>query len=462
MKKNIILMIVAIAMFMEAVDTTVLNTAIPAMAHSLQVNPISLKLALISYLLSLAIFTPISGWVADKYGVKRVFIFAIGIFTLSSIWCGFTNNLIQLICGRILQGIGGSLTLPVGRLIIVRTCERNELVSKMSIVVMIAAMGMMLGPVVGGIITNHFSWHWIFWINAPIGLIAMILAAFLLPSMPAQAVYQLDKIGFFLFGTGLAFLTLGLSILSESKIGLIDSGILIGMAVLLLSLYIWHSRTKIHPIVKIELLRVRTFKVSVLGNLLSRMGFGGIPFVLPLMFQLVLGFSPQTAGFLLAPIALGVLMVKPLSLRLLRLFGYKNLLLINTFLMTLSLCSFMLINQYSSHGLISLLTFCYGFIISLQYTGMNSLAYGNLQQEDISSATSIMSTIQQLGQSFGVAVAAIIISLFSGAYAGHQSFTIKIFHQTFFALALLTLCSLFLFMHLKKDDGKELIYTADV
>lgn len=456
MKRNIILLTVSLAMFMEAVDTTILNTAIPVMAQSFQVNPISLKLALISYLLSLAIFIPISGWIADKFGIKKVFMCAIALFTISSIWCGFTTNLWELIIARIMQGIGGSMTLPVGRLIIVRTYERHQLISKMSVVVMIAAIGMMLGPLLGGIITNHFSWRWIFWVNIPVGILAFCLSHFLLPSMPPRPVHSLDKVGFLLFGTGLAALTFGLSTVSEAQIQIAESLSIIAIAAFLLMFYFWRSLKKTHPIVKVELLRIRTFRISVVGNIAARIGFGGLPFVLPLLFQIGLGYSPQLSGLLLTPTALGVLLVKPLSLTILRFLQYRKLLILNTMLVSLSLCTFALINQDTNIYFIAGLTFIYGFLISLQYTGMNSLAYANIQPDDVSSATSIMSTIQQLSQSFGVAVAAMIITFFAPYSTGHI-LSVPVFHHTFLALGLVTLCSALIFMRLKKEDGQELI-----
>ena len=278
MKKNIILFIVAFAMFMEAVDTTIINTAIPVMAQSLNVNPVELKLALISYLLSLATFIPISGWIADKFGIKTVFIAAITVFTLSSIWCGFTNTLGELICARILQGIGGSLTMPIGRLIILRTFERHDLIAKMSIVVMFASLGMMLGPLLGGIITYDFSWRWIFWVNVPVGILAVYLSSKLLPTMPPRPVQPLDKWGFVLFGGGLATLTFGLSMVSESNATTLQTVVMLLIALLLLIGYTKHSYKRKHPIVKVELLYTRTFFVSVAGNLFARIGFGGVPF----------------------------------------------------------------------------------------------------------------------------------------------------------------------------------------
>lgn len=459
MKKNIIMFIVACAMFMEAIDTTILNTAIPVMAHSLKVNPLDLKLALISYLLSLAVFIPISGWIADKYGIKKVFITAIGVFTLSSLWCGFTENLMELVLARIIQGLGGSLTMPVGRLIILRTCERHELLTKMTIVVMVASLGMLLGPLLGGVITDHFSWRWIFWVNVPVGLLAMVLSYKLLPTMLPRPVPSLDKAGFVLFGTGLAFLTLGLSMFSETEAGIGYSSVIIILSALLLVSYTQHSRKKSHPIVKVALLHTRTFRIAVLGNLLARLSFGGVPFLLPLLFQIILGYSPRLSGMLLAPVALGVFLVKPLSFSILRLLGYKKLLILNTILVSFSLWSFLFINQNTSIYQIGFLTFIYGFFIALQYTGMNSLAYANIDENDISNATSIMSTIQQLSQSFGVAISAILVSLFTYQISEHLVLSLKIFQMTFLSLGILTFLSGLIFSGLKKEDGEELIST---
>ncbi|WP_419420144.1 MFS transporter [Legionella sp. D16C41] len=457
MNKTIILLIVAFVMFMEAIDTTIINTAIPVMAQSFKVNPVHLKLALISYLLSLAIFIPISGWLADKFGAKNIFMTAIIIFTLSSIWCGFTDNLFELIIARFIQGLGGSITMPVGRLIIIRTCEKHELISKLSIVVMIGAIGLMLGPVLGGLISNYFSWRWIFWVNAPIGLGTLLLANFLLPAMPARVVPQLDKIGFILFGSSLALLTYSFASFSETRLSDIRSILTISMAIALLILYSWHSQNKAHPIVKIHLLSIRTFRVSIIGNFICRIGFGGIPFLLPLLLQVSLNYSPQTSGLLLAPTALGVLIVKPIAVYILRLLGYKKILILNTFLVAAAIASFSFINEYSTILNIAILTFCYGFLISLQYTSMNSIAYANVLSEDLSSATSIMSTVQQLSQSFGVAIAAILLNLFQVSHAANPLLTVETLHYTFIAMGCITCLSLLIFGQLKKEDGQELI-----
>jgi EmrB/QacA subfamily drug resistance transporter len=457
-KKRIILLIVSLALFMEALDTTIINTAIPAISHSLNVDPLDLKIALISYLLSLAIFIPISGWIADKFGIKRVFISALFIFSISSIWCGFATNLFHLVAARTLQGIGGSFMLPLGRLIIVRTFQRHELIVTMNRVVMVGASGLMLGPVLGGVITHYFSWHWIFWVNIPVSLLTIIMALYWLEEAPPQAVSPLDKIGFVLFGSGLAGLTFGLSALSETTIHRGLALQVISAAILLLAGYLWYSSKQPHPIVKTELFASRTFQVSVLGNLFSRLGFGGMPFLLPLMLQIGLKYSAQLSGLLLAPMALGILFVKPFSLRLLRLLGYKRLLTVNTILVAASLWMFTIIDGHTSVYFIAFLTFIFGFVISIQYSGMNSLAYADISAENLSAATSVMSTMQQLAQSFGVAISALLIRYFVPTHSLENfNLPLSVFRYTFFTLGILTLFSILIFKRLKLEDGSQMI-----
>lgn len=456
--QKMVLLVVSLALFMEALDTTIINTAIPAMSQSLSVNPIDLKIALVSYLLSLAIFIPISGWIADKYGIKRVFIVALGVFTASSLWCGFAHNLWALVIARTLQGIGGSLSLPLGRLILYQTFERRKVVAISSRVLMVAALGTMLGPVLGGAITHYFSWRWIFWVNIPVGLLVMLMAQRWLVAVPPQAVPPLDKLGFVLFGTSLAGFTFGLSAFSESTLSFSFSLMIVMAAILLLIFYFWHSYGHPRQIVKTELFRFRTFQVSILGSLIARLGFGGVPFLLPILLQIGLGYSVQETGLLLAPIAFGILLVKPLSLTFLRYFGYKKLLTLNTLLVALSLCSFILINFHTSVYLIILLTFLFGFLVSLQYSAMNSLAYAEIPHQQLSAATSITSTLQQLAQSFGVAVSALLIHYFSPSNAADGFLlTDAVFNHVFFVMGIITFFSALIFMRLQADDGHQMI-----
>jgi EmrB/QacA subfamily drug resistance transporter len=448
--------IVSFSFFMEAIDSTILNTAIPAISRSLRVDPVDLKVALLSYLLSLAIFIPISGWFADKYGAKKVFIAAMTIFTASSLWCGFAANLHTLIIARFIQGLGGALGVPVGRLIIVRTFGRQNLIHVMSHVIMIGALGMMLGPVIGGFLTSHWTWHWIFWVNIPIGILAVFLAYHWLPLIEPQATHALDKLGFILFGLALAGWTFGLSSLSQTTTHWINTlGVLV-FSTLLLILYIKHSRKHPFPIVNVDLWQYRTFRISIIGNLLSRLGFGSIPFLIPLLLQISFGFSPERSGLLLAPTAIGVLFAKICSLRMLRLLGYKRFLLINTVLAGCSIWSFAGLDMHSSTYGIALLTCIFGFVISMQYTAMNSLAFADISPLDLSAATSIMGTLQQLAQSFGVAIGAVLLRFFSFLFTKDLVLTQQVFAYTFFMVGILTLLSTVVFARLQHSDGQEM------
>lgn len=455
--KRMIPYIISLSFFMESVDSTVINTAIPAMSRSLEVEPVDLKVALISYLVSLAIFIPISGWISDKYGAKKVFMTSLIIFTVGSLWCGFCKGLTDLIVARFFQGMGGALGLPVGRLIIIKNFGRKNLILMMNRVVTVGAMGMMLGPVIGGLITHYFSWHWIFWINIPIGILAWLMSKYCMEEMPACSVPRLDKWGFVLFASGLSTFTFALSSLSESQGNIkISIGILF-LSIGLLITYGVHSRHRKHPIVKIDLLSIRTFRVSVIGNLISRLGFGGMPFLVPLLLQIEFAYPAELSGLLMAPIAFGVLFSKPLALPLLRLVGYKKALMINTCCVSLLLWTYLGVDASTPMFMIGLLSFAFGFIMALQYSFMNSLAYADMDAKDYSAANSIVSTLQQVAMSFGVAISALFIRLFAYLHSGKLILSTMVFHQTFFAVGLVTFASILIFVHLKPDDGQSML-----
>ena len=454
--KILTLFTVSLALFMDVLDTNIINTAIPAMAKSLSVNPIDLKIALISYLLCLAIFIPISGWTADKYGAKRIFICAFGVFTASSFWCGYAQTLMDLVIARSVQGVGGAFMISLGRLIVARAFKRHELVEAMNTVIIVVSVAVMLGPFVGGFITDHFSWPWIFWINIPIGILAMILAYYCIHDNVPRHTRPFDLPGFVLFGGSLALMCYSLSAISESTANLNIIVSLIIISIIMMITYFIHARHMLHPAIQIRLLKIRTFQISVVGNLCARLGFGGMPFMLPLLQQVVLGFSAEMSGLLLAPMAFGIVFSKLLASRILRLVGYKKYLLGNTILVALVLWSFQLITPQTSAYMIAVLTFIFGIVLSAQFTGMNSLAYSDIVEDDLSSSTSITSTVQVLGQTFGVAVAAILLRYFSTS-GNHDSLTIVTFHEAFFTMGLLTLFSSFIFIRLKAGDGKQML-----
>jgi EmrB/QacA subfamily drug resistance transporter len=455
--KRITMFTVSLALFMDVLDTNIINTAIPTMARNFKVNPVDLKIALISYLLSLAIFIPISGWTADKYGAKRIFISALGLFTLSSFFCGYAHTLVDLVIGRSIQGIGGAFMISVGRLIIARTFERHQLVEAMNAVIMVVSLAVMLGPFVGGVITDHLSWPWIFWVNIPAGILAIILSMYGLKDITPKNERPFDVLGFILFGGSLALLCFSLSELSESGARLSPILMLMSVAILMFITCLIHAKTHPFPVIKIALFRFRTFRISVFGNLCARLGFGGMPFLLPLLQQIGLGFSAQLSGLLLIPIAFGIIFSKLIASRILRRLGYKRYLIINTIFVGLVLASFQMINLNTSVYVIACLTFLFGICTASQFTAMNSLAFAEINQEDLSASTSITSTTQVLAQTLGVAVGAILLRFFSSSVNASPVLTTKVFHQAFISMSVLTLFSIFIFTRLKADDGKQML-----
>ena len=449
--------IISFACFMESVDSTVINTAIPAMSRSLHVDPVDLKVALVSYLLSLAIFIPISGWLADKFGAKKVFINALLIFSLSSLWCGFAHSLTSLIVARFIQGLGGAMQIPIGRLIILRMFGRKRFITQMSQVIMVGALGVMLGPVIGGLLTTYYSWHWIFWVNLPMGGLAMMLACRWLENTAPCTVPPLDVLGFILFGLGLSGFTLGLSALSQTTASSGWSLSVIGMSVVLLVVYVVYARQQAHPIIRFCLFKHNTFSIAAMGNLLARLGIGGVPFLVPLLLQVVFGYSAKWSGLLIAPMAIGVVLAKFIILKLLRRFGYKRLLMLNAIFGCVSIWTFALVSAYTPMYVVSVLTLLYGFMVSLQYSVLNSLTYSDVGDGHLSAATSMAGTLQQLAQSFGVALSALLIRFFSSMLHTHVELTLSVFHETFFVLGFFSLFSLPLFMRLSSNDGHQMI-----
>jgi EmrB/QacA subfamily drug resistance transporter len=281
--------VVAAALFMEQLDTTIVNTAVPAMAHSLNATPLGLKGVVASYILSLAVCIPVSGWMADRFGTRRVFGSAVLLFTLSSVLCGLSISVPMLVASRILQGIGAAMMMPVGRLAIIRTFHKSELLKAMNFVIIPALIGPLLGPTVGGLIVHWLSWRVIFFINIPVGIAAYMLAHRFMPDYQSDASRPLDVIGLVLFGGGAALLSWLLEIFGEHHVDFTSAGILFIIAFSMLVVYVWHARQTVHPLLRLALFRVRTFRVSVIGGFVTRLGIGGMPFLLPLLYQVGLG-----------------------------------------------------------------------------------------------------------------------------------------------------------------------------
>jgi EmrB/QacA subfamily drug resistance transporter len=452
--KRLLPWLVAVGFFMESLDTTILNTAVPAIAHALQVPPLSMKAVLASYTLSLAVFIPISGWMANRFGTRRVFASAIGIFTLGSFLCGLCTNIHLLVACRILQGCGGAMMLPVGRLTMVRAFAKSELIRAMSFVAIPGLIGPMLGPLIGGLIIGYFHWSVIFFVNIPIGLVGLYMVYRHLPNYRAARNYPLDMIGLVIFGSGISLLSYVLEVFGEHTLGGREVVGLLAISAALLAAYALHSVRTRHPLLRLSLVRIRSFRVAVTGSLLTRLGIGGLPFLLPLLYQVGLGFSPIQSGLMIMPQALAAMSLKLTLPRILRRFGYRQVLIANTIMLGVMLMLFSTIDVGTPVWVIALQAFVYGFFTSTQYTSMNTLAYADVNQEQASGASTVASTVQQLAVSFGVASASLAAALFipDHTHAGAPQMIHGI-HLALLVLGVSTILSTIVFTELRSNDG---------
>ncbi|HSZ80801.1 MAG TPA: DHA2 family efflux MFS transporter permease subunit [Polyangia bacterium] len=446
--------LVAVAFFMESLDTTILNTAVPTLAEALGVAPLSIKSVLSSYTLSLAVFIPVSGWVADRFGTRRVFASAIGLFTLGSVLCGLSTDIHELILFRVLQGVGGAMMVPVGRLTMVRTFARSELVRAMAFVAIPGLVGPMLGPVAGGAIVRFTTWRLIFFINVPIGLGGLFLVWRHLPDYRDAHVAPLDVVGLVLFGSGVALLSYVLEVFGEHSLGAFEILGLLGASVALLFGYTQHAATTSYPLLRLALLRVRTLRIAVAGSFVTRIGVGGMPFLLPLLYQVGLGYSPLQSGLLILPQSVAAMGLRLLMPRLLRRLGYRRVLLINTAMIGLIIGLFALVGPGTPASVIVVQAFAFGFFSSFQYTSMNTLGFADISDADASRASTISSAAQQMSMSFGVAAASLTAALFiPGHAAGDAAAFVHGIHRAFVALGVFTILSALVFRGLTSTDG---------
>ena len=454
--KQLLPWLVAVAFFMESLDTTILNTAVPVISEALNVAPLSMKSVLASYTLSLAVFIPISGWMADRFGTRRVFASAIGIFTLGSFLCGISSNIHLLVACRILQGCGGAMMVPVGRLTLVRTFAKSELVRAMSFVAIPGLVGPMLGPIAGGLIVGYLQWRFIFFVNLPIGLAGLILVYLHLPDYREERTNPLDIVGLILFGSGVALLSYVLEIFGEHALGL---GEVLGLLMLSLTLiagYGFHATRTAFPLLQMSLFRIRTFNAAVSGSFFTRLGIGGVPFLLPLLYQVGLGFTPVQSGLLIMPQAIAAMSSKFIIPKILDRVGYRGVLISNTVILGLLLMLFATIGQTTPLWAILAQAFCYGAFTSVQYTSMNTLVYADIDDDNASSASSIASTAQQMSISFGVAAAGLTTAFFiPDRFRSNPSEMIHGIHEAFLFLGGLTILSTLVFIKLKRDDGAD-------
>ena len=448
--------VVATALFMEQLDSTIINTAVPAMAESLQVTPLSLKAVVTSYILSLAVCIPISGWMADRYGTSRVFSAAVAIFTLASILCGLSLNVPMLVAARLLQGMGAAMMMPVGRLVIIRTFPKSELLAAMNFVIIPALIGPLLGPTIGGLIVHWLPWRVIFFVNVPVGLAAQWLIYRHMPDYHGEKSRPLDIIGLVLFGAGAALLSWLLEIFGEHQLDATSAGILLLVALGLLGAYGWHARHTPFPILRLALFRVRTFRVSVVGGFITRLGIGGLPFLLPLLYQLGMGLPAWQSGLLMMPATLAAMGMKLISAPILRRFGFRRVLTINTLMIGVTICLFSGVSASTPIALIVLLGLAQGFFNSLQFSSMNSMAYADIKQADSSMASTIASSLQQMSMSFGLACGSLVTAWYLGDLPQSDQIALtSALHHAFLTLGVITILSSLSFWTLRNNDGEN-------
>lgn len=445
---------IASALFMENMDSTVIATSLPAIAEDLGTDPIVLKLAFTTYLLSLTVFIPVSGWLADRFGARHVFRAAIAVFTMGSLFCGMASSLGELVAARGLQGLGGAMMVPVGRIILLRTVPKSELVDALAWLTIPALLGPLVGPPVGGFITDSFGWRWVFWMNLPFGIIALVLATVLMPDTRVEEVPPLDVKGFFLSGLGLSAFIFGLTVMGRNLLPGYSPSALMLAGVVLMVFYARHARRCDNPILDLRLLRIETFRAGVVGGSLFRIGVGAVPFLLPLMFQLAYGMSAFESGMITFMAAAGALLMKLGAGSMIRRFGFRNLLVVNGIVASLSIAVMGLLSSATPYLLAISLLFVGGFLRSLQFTALNAMSYSDVDYAQASYATSLYTVVQQLSLSMGVVLAAFVLE---GAqwYRAETVLTPMDFTIVFFVVAACSMSSLWQFMMLTPNAGES-------
>ncbi len=447
-------LIVACALFMENLDSTVLATALPAIARDIGADPIRLKLALTSYLLSLAVFIPASGWMADRFGARTVFRLAIAVFMLGSILCGLSSTMGEIIAARIVQGMGGAMMVPVGRLVILRTVPKSELVGSLAWLTIPALIGPVVGPPLGGFITTYFHWRWIFWINLPIGVLGLVLATMFIPNVRGEEQTRFDTIGFILSGIGMASFVTGSTAIGLNILPIPIVVLLLLCGATMLTAYFFYARRVPNPILDLSLFRIPTFRISITGGSLFRIGIGAIPFLLPLLFQLGFGMTPFQSGMLTFAASLGAMAMKFAAPPILRTFGFRAVMVANAVLATLFVAAPAFFTPTTPGAVILAVLLTGGFFRSLQFTSVNALGYSDVSQLQMSRATSMTSVAQQVSLSVGVSIAALTLET-SLKLRGDHNLIISDFTPAFIVVAAVSALSFFAFVRLKANAGAE-------
>jgi EmrB/QacA subfamily drug resistance transporter len=447
---NPLLWLVALGVFMQMLDSTIVNTALPSMAAGLGEHPLRMQSVVIAYALTMAMLIPASGWLADRFGTKRVFLAAITLFTIGSALCAYSHTLAQLVGSRVVQGIGGAMLLPVGRLAVLRSFPRGEFLRAITFVTLPGLIGPLVGPTLGGWLVEIASWHWIFLINIPVGIIAATATLLLMPDAKSE-VSRFDIVGYLLLSFSMVAISLSLDGLSE--LGLRHAAVLMLMIFGLASFvaYWLHASQVKSPLFSLKLFDVPSYRVGILGNLFSRIGSGSMPFLIPLLFQIALDFTPLESGAMMIPVALAGMASKRLVVPLIRELGYRRVLVGNTILVGLAMASFALISPGEPVWLRIVQLAFFGLVNSLQFTSMNTITLNDLEGPLASGGNSLLSMVMMLSTSLGVASASGLLAAFTGLFGGeHGATTLPAFHATFVCVGLITSTSAAIFWQLER------------
>ncbi|WDF58545.1 MFS transporter [Flavobacterium sp. KACC 22758] len=452
--KKVLPIILATSIFMQMLDSTILNTSLPSIAKDLHESPLDMQNAIISYVLTLALFMPVSGFLSDKFGTKKVFIVALVLFSLGSLFCSLSQNLMHLVLARIVQGVGGSLMTPVGKLALIKTFPKKELLKAMNFAIIPALIGPVLGPLVGGYMVDYLSWHWIFLINIPFGLIGILLSLKYMPNYKSKII-DFDLKGFFIFAAASLLLSISLELFGNTV--RVSPVLMILMSGFLMLYWYYHHASKDNnPIFPLNLFQVRTFRVGIVGNLATRLGISSIPLLLPMMIQIAYGQSAVVSGWIVAPMALTAMFGKSAVIGILNTFGYRKTLMVNTFIIGFLICCLAIPSIHTSIywyvPIISIL----GFFNSIQFTSMNSISIADLRQYHTSSGNSLISVNQQLAIGFGIAFGLLVLKVFQGDVKLIHHEIHNAFRYTFLVVGSLTILSGLVFRRLHFKDGDNL------
>jgi EmrB/QacA subfamily drug resistance transporter len=458
--------IVAATFFMEYLDTTVIATALPQMAHAFGVGPNALSLGMTAYMLALAIFIPVSGWMADRFGSRTVFFNAIVVFTVASVLCGLTNNVATFTAARLLQGIGGAMMVPVGRLIVVRSTDKQRLMQAISTITWPAIVAPVVGPPVGGFITTYASWRWIFFLNVPFGIAALAAVAALVPNLRGTESKPLDLVGLALSGTALTAILYGAELASQpsanpwTAIAIVATGLAFGF------LAIKHAALRRHPLIDYSTLKIPTFSVTVVTGSLTRIGIGAVPYLMPLLFQIGFGLSAFKSGLLLLASALGNLGMKALTTRILQRFGFKRVAIVDVAVASFFTIACGMLTPQSPLSWVLIVIFVYGLARSMQFSTLATLAYADVGPSQMNAASTLWSAAAQMTIGLGIAFGAVSLraaAFLNGEKREHDGlqFALHDFRLAFLFAGMLTLLSMFGYLRMAADAGQSISGRSD-